>query len=168
MKNSLFLLGLAAVTLTIIGAGCAPEPVIEETVTPKAVIDDRGFHVVIAGLTFDLPVGWQVYSVGEMSVTILVPDPQYIVRLPFSVEEVAVDLSTHGLLQTTSAGAEIYKEVCAPGSCSYISYKGKTYLATFGPPESDEPVPENQDGSVWFPSTSVTHEEKMEFLATVH
>lgn len=71
------------------------------------------------------------------------------------------------LLKTTTTGAKIYQNACAPAiACYYMTYNGKTYDATFQEPESNQPEPANLDG-VWFPDTTVTDKNTLSFLATV-
>ena len=125
----------------------------------------------IGGLSFVLPQGWSVESNINGQAMIAVPDPKYHVTIPFDVSAASAEdkavVSSSQLLKTTASGAKIYDAVCAPGiACYYMVYNGNTYDLNFDEPQSNEPVPTNLDG-VWFPSTTVTSDDTLNFAGTV-
>lgn len=130
----------------------------------------------IGGLSFTLPQDWLLENIttGQNKrsnwevAKIKVPDPKYHVTLPMRIL-----ISDHEIYQTdtflreTPSGAKIYDNFCAPTiACYYLVYNGKTYDIAFEVVESNEQAPDNLDG-IWFPSTTVTKNETLDFLTTV-
>ncbi len=149
-------------------------------ITPKETDKTLGgSKMEIAGLSFTLPKGWSLLKVEKVSNTasdidmakIKVPDPKYNVIIPMTVfknnQIVDVDKNVNILLRETSLGGKIYEQDCAPAiACYYLVYKGNTYDISFAEPESNEPMPENSEGPV-FPSTTITSNDTLNFMATV-
>ncbi|MBM3204736.1 hypothetical protein FJZ48_02020 [Candidatus Uhrbacteria bacterium] len=133
--------------------------------------------LAIEGLRFDLPNGWNLdrlekssNKAGTWSVAwIKVPDPKYQVKIPFQVSTSndPLDKDKRTLLKETSSGAKIYDEGCAPAiACYELIFKGVRYEVSFGEPKSNQDAPKDLDGP-WFPDTTVTEEDTLNFLATV-
>lgn len=148
---------LALLVLVLAGAGCF----------------SSANTVRVSDLTFTLPPEWTVVSQEGSRALIKVPDPRYDVVLPLVVtkyEPAQVKtsmISPETFIATTSSGASLYSEVCAPTmGCEYVQYKGATYLVTFEVPQSNEVAPEDLDGP-WFPSTTVTREEIVQVFSSV-
>jgi|GEM_PF-2057458 len=119
-----------------------------------------------------------------------VPDPKYTVTIPVEIVKnpnyaTMDDVQKGALLKTTDSGAKIYENECAPGiACYYVVYATRVcpptndstptcqaiveniYDVSFGEPNSNEPAPANLDGP-WFPSTTVTAADTLNFVATV-
>ncbi len=153
----------------------------QEVKTPVVVIptkkeSDSISILNIAGLSFKLPPGWLLDTIiteqNKMSnrkiAKIKVPDPGYHVILPMRIL-----ISDHKIYQTdtflkeTPSGAKIYDNFCAPTiACYYLVYNGKTYDIAFEVVESNEQAPDNLDG-IWFPGTTITENDTLNFLATV-
>ncbi len=126
----------------------------------------------IEGLTFTLPNGWSVASNANGQADLNVPDPQYHVTIPMEVilnpgYATLSDAQQEALLKTTASGAKIYENTCAPSiACYFLEYNGNLYDVAFGEPNSNEPVPANLEGA-WYPSTTVTADDTLNFTATV-
>jgi len=130
--------------------------------------------LTLNSLAFTLPSDWKIESQDQDSATakINVPDQKYHVVIPFKITEESQEtinrlkLSSEPVLKESETGTKVYFEACAPASyCAYVVVNGKTYLATFETPESNEPVPENLDG-VWFPGTSVTDDQFLQVIVS--
>lgn len=130
----------------------------------------------ISGLTFTLPNGWNVKNIETTQnnmdsfevANIQVPDQKYTVIIPVSVlvSDYAIQNSDQ-LLKQTPSGAKIYANTCAPAlACYYIVLDGMTYDITFEMPQSNQPAPQDVSG-VWFPNTSVTAIDTLNFVSTV-
>jgi uncharacterized protein YxeA len=131
----------------------------------------------IGGLSFKLPQDWLLENIttGQNKKSnwevakIKVPDPKYHVILPMRIliSDHEIYQADTFLLRETPSGAKIYDNFCAPAiACYYLVYNGKTYDITFEVVESNEQAPDNLDG-IWFPDTTVTKNETLDFLNTV-
>lgn len=177
MKNFKFVVAVVAVLATLLMlAGCGQKETVPATADNTVPVVEKAATLDIAGLSFVLPDGWSVQEmtkesnkVGARDVAkISVPDPKYNVVIPMTVAKSDHEIGKVNSLQKEAAsGAKIYSNACAPTIvCYYVVYNGNTYDVVFEEPESDQPVPENLDG-VWFPSTTVTADDTLNFLSTV-
>ncbi|MFH2062845.1 MAG: hypothetical protein ABIJ46_01680 [bacterium] len=172
MKKILFTFGLVG-SLALLGAGCTKVTIQDEVsdgAGSSTVVDEAGVNLELNGLTFSMPADWSIRSVDGDTAMISVPDSEYDVVVPFSVveqDDQPFAVADDWLQEETDSGAKIYEEICAPShGCRYIVLGGVTYLATFGMPESDEPVPDELDGP-WFPRTEVSDEEFLDVISSV-
>lgn len=169
-KNNVLAIALAIIiTALVVGGGVywwqknqVSQPITKEITAP--VVSDSVLY--IADLSFTLPKGWLL---DKEVAKIKVPDPKYNVILPMRVmvSDYKIDQEANKLLEETSSGAKIYRNICAPAiECYYLVYNGKTYSIDFEMVESNQPAPENLDG-LWSPDTTVTRNDTLNFLTTV-
>lgn len=123
--------------------------------------------VEISGLTFALPKHWIVQTKVWGTARIKVPDPSYDVIIPVHVDKIDRVNPALRLVQTSASGAKLYMDACAPSiACYQMAYRGNSYEVVFAQPQSNEPAPEDGDGP-WFPSTTVTEKDALNFFASV-
>ncbi|MDD5251619.1 MAG: hypothetical protein PHT12_03215 [Patescibacteria group bacterium] len=159
----------------------APEvPIHELAAAPTTPAVTSPGTVTISGLTFELPAGWVTQEVVDQKnavstwqeAKIKVPDPKYNVIIPVDVAKqsdaiVKIVNEENKPIQTLPTGDAIYGEACAPAlGCYYVKHGDTLYLVSFNEPESDQPAPANLEGP-WFPDTTVTQAEILNFVATV-
>jgi hypothetical protein len=164
------------VILALFGAGCASTDSATQS-TAKSAQEEIATTVMmpISGMQFTLPRNWKLEKLdqksggmGKQDIAIInVPDPKYHVTIPMIVTEYGSAEPTEKPDAVTATGVKIYADACAPAiSCYTVFYKGTSYGVHFSEPDSNEVAPENLDG-VWFPSTTVTEKDTLNFLSTV-
>jgi hypothetical protein len=165
---------LAGSVFLLVGAGCATKPApvpLSETVPTAPQVRT----VAMRDVFFVLPAEWEATEVVHKSnkggtwdeTALRVPDPAYHVSIPFSFGKTDVSVKGQSPILTTPSGADIYADDCAPAiACYLIAYKGSVYSAGFGAPKSDEPAPANPEGP-WFPSTTVTASQTLQFVSSI-
>ena len=139
------------------------------TTTSEVKVAPTASVLTMAGLNFTLPKDWVLQKIEKESMAkIKVPDAKYNVVVPMQVTKSKhVIAKDDKLLKTTAAGAKIYDNACAPGiACYYLVYGGSTYDVAFDEVASNQQPPANLDG-VWFPDTTVTTKDTLDFVASV-
>jgi len=175
MKNLVIKIS-TVVVLVLFGAGCANTDSATQS-TAKSAQEEIATTVTmpISGMQFTLPKNWKLEKLdqksggmGKQDIAIInVPDPKYHVTIPMIITEYGSAEPTEQPIKVTPTGVKIYVDACAPAiSCYTVFYKGTSYGVHFSEPDSNEVPPQNLDG-VWFPSTTVTEKDTLNFLSTM-
>ena len=157
------------------------QPTVKEVTQPAVTTPVASVSALnMDGLSFTLPKDWVlaertarfdsggVWDVAKFKV----PDLKYNVTLAMEVfkNDVTYKIdSAAELLKTTVSGAKIYNTDYYHGTtASYdLIYSGNIYSINFPRVESDQPRPANNRDDMWFPNTTVTANDTLNFLATV-
>jgi len=114
---------------------------------------------------FTLPVNWHFDSMeNDTDAKIKVPDEKYDVYMIMSMVEMGEIPETAPVLENNNV--KIYDDPCGESlTCYKLSANDVVYSIVYYI-DSNEPIPDDFDGLIWYPKADITDDQLVDLLAT--